>query len=92
MEDLIERLEKETKCRVDDNNGENHAMNGLFGAVARLMGKAPRNCQPCDDVAVGVLIRHQMSPQYQIERQQKETIATLLLAGLPPGFLQEGSK
>ncbi len=53
--DLIERMEKETGQRIDDNDGDNNAVAGLSGAIAREMGKTPK-----DDVAVGILILAEM--------------------------------
>ena len=60
--DLIERLERETGHRIDDNGGDNAAMAGLFGAMSRIMGQLPPTYRECDDVVAGLLIKHQMSP------------------------------
>ena len=54
-------MENETGQRIDD--GDNLAMAGLFGAMSRLLGQSPPAYQERDDVAVGVLIQHQMSPE-----------------------------
>lgn len=60
--DLIERLEAETGQRVDDNNGDNLAMAGLFGAMARVLGQSPPVYREHDDVAAGLLIQHRTTP------------------------------
>ena len=60
--DLIERMEAETGQRIDDNDGDNLAMAGLLGAMSRIMGQSPPTYRERDDVAAGVLIKHQMSP------------------------------
>jgi hypothetical protein len=54
--DLIERMERETGQRIDDNGGDNFAMIGLIGAMAREMGKSSH--RPHDDVAAGVVVKH----------------------------------
>lgn len=84
--DLIERLERETGQRVDDNGGDNFAMAGLFGALARAMGQS--NHQPRDDVAAGVLIRHQMTPEYEAEQRSKRMMAEMLAHGVSPDGLK----
>ena len=63
--DLIERLEKETGQRIDDNDGDNLAMAGLFGATSRLLGQSPPSYRERDDVVAGLLIRHRMTPAYR---------------------------
>jgi hypothetical protein len=82
--DLIERMERETGQRVDDNDGDNNAMAGLFGAMARLLGQTPPSYTERDDVAVGLLLRHQMSPEGKRERAQDEMIANMLFTGISP--------
>ena len=81
---LIERMERETGQRIDDNDGDNFALAGLFGAVARMMGKTPPSYTERDDVAAGVLLRHRMSPEYQRQREADDMLAALLVAGLSP--------
>ena len=49
--DLIERMERETGQRIDSNDGDNMAMAGLFGALARAMGKSSHDAR--DDFAAG---------------------------------------
>lgn len=80
--ELIERMERETGQRIDDNGGDNFAMNGLFGAIAREMGQAPKSCSERDDVAVGTVLRHRMSPEYEREQRMKELFVELFIAGL----------
>ena len=81
--DLIERLENETGQRIDDD-GDNLAMAGLFGAMSRLMGQSPSTYQECDDVAAGILIKHQMSPEGQKEQASKDMLAQMLRSGMSP--------
>ena len=85
--DLIERLERETGRRIDANDGDNLAMAGLFGAISRVMGKSPATYTERDDVAAGLLIRHQMTPEYKREQESKAMLANLLRAGLSPDDL-----
>lgn len=80
--DLIDRLERETGRRIDDNDGDNLAMAGLFGAISRLMGKSPPSYTERDDVAAGVVIRHQMSPEGQQEQENRAALAALALLGM----------
>ena len=80
--DLIERMEKETGRRIDDNDGDNLAMAGLFGAMSRLMGQSPPTYQERDDVAAGALIKHQMSPEGQREKVSREMLAGMLKNGM----------
>jgi len=86
--DLIERLEAETGQRVDDNDGDNLAMAGLIGAMSRLMGKSPSTYHERADVAAGLLIRYQMTPEYQREQKSKELMATMLAGGMSPDDLK----
>jgi hypothetical protein len=82
--DLIERMEAETGQRIDNNNGDNLAVAGLLGAMSRLMGQLPASYVERDDVAAGLLIKHQMSPEYQREQETKELITSLLVNGVSP--------
>jgi len=82
--DLIERLEKETGQRIDDNDGDNNAMAGLMGAMSRELGQSP-GLDERDDVAAGLLIRHRNSPEGKQERRNKEAQAAFLLASLGLG-------
>jgi len=80
--DLINRMEAECHCRIDDDDGDNFAMMALFGAMARELGKSSHS--PQDDVAAGVVITHQMTPEYAEEQARAELMAKMLAAGLPP--------
>jgi len=82
--ELIERMESETGQRIDDNDGDNLAMTGLFGALARLIEQTPPSYRERDDVAAGVLIRHQMTPEYQREQEGERMLVEMLRAGLSP--------
>jgi hypothetical protein len=77
---LISRMERETGQRVDDPGS--NALAGLFGAMARMMGKT--NYPPQDDVVAGLLILHQMTPEYQNDQRSKEMITGMLTAGMSP--------
>ena len=57
---LIERMERETGQRVDENDGDNMAVNGLIGALSRMMGSSPASYRQEDDVAAGTLIRQML--------------------------------
>lgn len=82
--DLIERMETETDQRIDSNDGDNNAMAGLFGAMSRLMGQSPTGYTEQDDIAAGILIKHQISPEGQCEKEGEEMIASMLACGLSP--------
>jgi len=79
--DLIERMEKETGQRIDDPDNS-MAMAGLIGAMSRMMGQSPETYQEKDDVAVGLIIQHQQTPEYQRKQEAKAAAASLLLLGL----------
>lgn len=82
--DLIKRMEKETGQRIDDNDGDNMAVVGLLGAMSRLMGQSPLTYRERDDVAAGVLIKHQMSPEGRQEQAGKKMLAEMLRGGMSP--------
>ena len=82
--DLIERMEQETGQRIDSNDGDNLAMAGLFGAISRLMEQSPPSYREHDDVAAGVFIQHQMTPEYRRKQESKELLARLLSSGMSP--------
>lgn len=86
--DLIERLEAETGQRIDDNNGDNLAMAGLLGAMSRLVGQSPPSYTERDDVAAGVLVKHQMSPKYRQEQESEELMVAMLAGGMSPDDLK----
>jgi hypothetical protein len=85
--DLIERMERETGQRIDSDDPNNMAMAGLFGAIARMMGKSSH--QERDDVAAGVLIQNRMSPEYQRKQEDCELLASLLQMGLSPDEVRD---
>jgi len=87
--DLIERLEAETGQRIDDNDGDNNAMAGLFGAISRIMGNSPPSYRERDDVVAGLLIRHRMSPEGKAEAERERMLADLLLGGMSPEEAKE---
>ena len=82
--DLIERMERETGQRIDDNDGDNAAMAGLFGAMSRALGQSPATYRDRDDVAAGIVILHQMSPEHEQEQAAKALFANVLLVGMSP--------
>lgn len=86
--DLIERMERETGQRIDSNDGDNFAFAGLIGAISRLLGQSPVNYTEREDVAAGVLIRHQMSPEGQREKKGDELLASMLTSGMSPDDLK----
>lgn len=80
--DLIERLERETGQRVDDPGSM--AMIGLLGAAVRLLRHAPHRCTEHDDVALGIVVQHRMSPAYAREQQANDLLAEMLVSGISP--------
>jgi di/tripeptidase len=87
--DLTERMEKKTGQRIEDNNGDNLAIAGLLGAMSRIMSRSPASYRDRDDVAAGVLVMHQMSPEYQAEQENKQLIASPLAGGMSPDDLKD---
>jgi hypothetical protein len=85
--DLIERLEAETGQRIDDDNSL--AMAGLFGAMSRLLGQSPPAYRARDDVVAGLLIRHQMTPEYQRQKEADRLLAALLVSGVSPDDVKD---
>jgi hypothetical protein len=86
--DLIEKMEAETGQRIDSNGGDNFAMAGLFGAMSRILGQSPVSYRERDDVAAGVLIKYQMSPEGQREKESNEMLAAMLTNGMSPDDLK----
>ncbi len=94
--DLIEEAEREAGCRWDDPNNPN-GLAAVIGAVAREMGKArmgpmaqhPRTMLDTsrDDVALGRLLMHQMSPEGRREQEAKDLMLAMLTAGVSPDDL-----
>lgn len=87
--DLIERLEKETGQRIDDNDGDNNAMAGLLGAMSRLLGQSPPSYRERDDVVAGLMIKHQMSDEHARQKKSDKMLADLLLSGLSPDEVKD---
>ena len=79
----------ETGQRIDDNDDDNLAMAGLFGAMARLLEQTPPSYQKRDDVAAGVLIRHQMSHEYARKRESDRMLAQMLTTGMSPDSIAD---
>lgn len=86
--DLIKRLERETGQRIDDNDSDNNAMAGLMGAMSRELGQSPRSYRERDDVAAGIVIKHQMSLEGQHEKEMKEILAQMLADGMSPNDIK----
>lgn len=82
--DLIERIEKETGQRVDCDNGDNLATAGLFGAMNRIMGQASSMYTQKQDVAAGVLIKNQMTSEYEQKKESERVMVSMLSAGISP--------
>ena len=59
-------------------------MAGLLGAMSRLMGQSPASYTEHEDVAAGLLIKHQMSPEHAREQASKEMIVEMLAGGMSP--------
>ncbi len=85
--DLIERLERETGQRIDSNGGDNMAMAGLVGAMSRLLGQSPPSYRERDDVVAGVVILHQMTPEYRRQQARNDLVAEMLVNGVSPDDL-----
>ena len=81
-DNLIEQWENETGQRWDSNGGDNLTMAGIMGTMSRLLGKSAQ--QPKDDLAAGMLIQHQMSPEGQRQAAEKEAgiDAFMMLLGM----------
>jgi len=62
--ELIERAEREGGSRVTESGD---ARRIVFGALARSMGKATH--RPEDDLAAGILLEHEASPEGEAERR-----------------------
>lgn len=89
---FIELAEQEAGCRWDDPNNP-AGMASLVGALARAMrdngmgGPSPAFQQRRDDVAVGMLLMHEMSPEGQRQRETDHMLAEMLRAGIGPDTL-----
>lgn len=82
--ELILEMEEKAGQRVDENGFDNLAMAGLFGAIGRAMGINKH--LPKDDVAAGVVLRHQASPEFEHVKKMDEMLASAISAGIPPDF------
>lgn len=80
--ELMERAERETGRRVDEPGSP--AIDVLFGAVVRAMGKAPAGCTAHDDGALGFYVRFQMSPEGRRKQEAEDTLVALLRMGMSP--------
>ena len=87
--DLIERAERETGQRIDDNDYDNNAMALLFGALLREMGKSPSSYKEQDDMVAGLVFKHQQTQEYQKEQESKKLMADLLSTGISPDTLKD---
>ncbi len=83
-DDLIEQMESETGQRIDDNGNNSLAMNGLIGALSCDLGNSPAPYRAKDDVAAGLLMRYQMSPEYAREQENKKAIVAMLSKCMSP--------
>jgi hypothetical protein len=60
-------------------------MTGLFGAIGQaLQGTNYSGNKVGNDIAAGTIVRHQMSPEGQREKEANEMLRGFLLAGLSP--------
>jgi hypothetical protein len=83
--DLIERAERETGCRVDDPNN-NMAMAILFGALSRELGQ--NHFQEKDDLAAGIFILDEIENGDKREKE-KELLVMAMKAGWSHGLLKD---
>lgn len=85
--DLIERMERETGQRIYDNDGDNNAVAGCIGAIARMMGNTAHTDYADDpkiDVPVGMYIKATSTPEYKARERSKELMLEMFMAGLTP--------
>ena len=74
----------ETEDELDEAIVEIMAIITLWLAWSRLMGQSPASYTEREDVAAGLLIKHQMSPEYRSEQESKKMIAEMLAGGMSP--------
>jgi len=79
---LIEQMEQQTGQRWDSNGGDNRTMDSLFGAMSRVLGNSHH--RPEDDPIAGLLIRHEMSPAGQAQKEADTALVRLLTIGVGP--------
>lgn len=86
MGHIIEAHEAQQNSLYDDPDGG--AMTGIIGAVAQaLHGRnygSTGSRQIGDDIAVGTIVQHEMSPEGQRERAARQMMANLLAGGMSP--------
>ena len=56
--------------------------------MSRVLGQSPASYRERDDIAAGVLIKHQMSPEGQREKEGNEILAAMLTSGISPDVLK----
>ncbi len=79
---LIEKIERESNCRVDDNEFDNPAIWKLLGCISRELGKSPRSYTERDDMAAGALIMHRKE-----EDHFRKLLVNMLIGGADPDAL-----
>ena len=82
--ELIERAERESGGNFDDPDNPD-AINIIFGAVARAMGKTQH--KELDDLAAGILIRDDLE-NGEADRRRQKMLAALLCMGMSPDDLR----
>lgn len=91
--DLTERMERETGCRIDSNGGDNAAIAGLMGAVRREMGnagmlpKTPWHTER-DDVAVGMYLKATSTPEYIAKQDALKMMCSMIGPDMGPDELR----
>lgn len=89
MGHVIEAHEAYQDERYEDSDS---VVTGLFGVMAQaLQGTRYGGDLMGNDIVAGILVRHQMSPEYQREQEAGQMMADLLLAGLSPDDLKSFS-
>lgn len=79
---LIEKVEREMGCRIDDNDGDNNAMTALFGAIAKALQGQPYGTET--DFAAGIVVQHQLSDEYRRQKEADAMLSRMLVAGISP--------
>lgn len=88
-EDLIARAERESGKRYDDpDNPAGLAI--IFGALTREMGLSKHDAK--DDCAAGVIVQHQMTPEYEAEKRRDESLLMMLGMGFSPDQIRDMHK
>lgn len=82
MGHIIEAHEAYQDQRYEESD---NVMTGLFGAIAQALQGTHYGGDPVgNDIAAGLLVRHQMSPEGQAKRESDRLLAQMLMAGLSP--------